>query len=127
MKKIFLLCFLFSFLFGSNIKELNNINELEENRVIFLMFSTSYCPWCIRQTNTLEKIQEKRKNLQIFNVKDESKIYKELLAKYPFVIEFYPTSYLVSKENGELEINYEFQGYQKEENILKVLDNENNY
>ncbi len=103
------------------------MDEIEENRLTFLMFSTSYCPWCVRQTNTLEKIQKKREEIQIFKVKDDSKIYKELLEKYPFVIEFYPTSYLVNKNNGELEINYEFQGYQKEKNILEVIDNKDNY
>ena len=127
MKKLFMLVIFTSFLFSSSIKELSSINQLEENKIIFMMFSTSFCPWCIKQTNVLESIQEQREDLQIVKVKDNSKIFKELLDKYPFVIEFFPTSYLVRKENGKLSISYEFQGYQKEKNILEVINDKDNF
>lgn len=91
------------------------------------MFSTSYCPWCAKQTKVLKKLQEKRKNFQFIKVKDDSAVYKELLKKYAFVIEVYPTSYLVYKKDDIININYEFQGYQKEKNILDVIDDKDNF
>jgi len=128
MKKLFIIFFfLFSTLFASEVKILKSIDELSENKDIFLMFSTTYCPWCIKQARVLEKISEKRKNFQIFKVQDDTSIYKELLKEYPFVIEVFPTSYIVSKKDGKLDLRYEFQGYQKEKNILAILDDKENF
>lgn len=127
MKKFILFCFLASILFASEIKVLKNIEELQEGKNIFLMFSIPSCPWCVKQISVLEKIQKEKDDLDIFKVNNDSLAYKELLKETSFVVVFYPTSYLVKKENGELNINYEFQGYQKKKNILSVLNDEDNF
>lgn len=127
MKKIFLFCFLVVNLFASDIKILKNIDELSKDKNILIMFSTSYCPWCTKQTKTLKEIQEKREDIQIVKVQDNTQVYKDLLKEYPFVIDFFPTSYIVNKKDGKLDIRYEFQGYQKEKNILDVLNDKENF
>lgn len=123
MKKLIVLfCFFTLTLFASEVKELKNFDEIKEAKNTFLIFSTSYCPWCAKQKRVLENIDVVRDDLETFYVNDSSDMFKELLKKYPFVIEFYPTSYLLKKINGKLEILYEFQGYQKQSNIIQVLD-----
>lgn len=121
MKNLILICIFISSLFSSEVKTLKDISELKEGKTIFLMFSTSYCPWCTKQAYVLENIELYRDDLLLFRVKDNSDVYKELLDKYPFVIEYFPTSYIVSMEGNDLDIIYEFKGYQKEKNILNVL------
>ena len=128
MRKAFLLlCFFITFSFSFEIKELKNINEIEENKNTFLIFSTTYCPWCAKQKRVLEEIDIVKDDLQMFYVNDSSVMYKELLKKYSFSIKFFPTSYIVVKEEDELQILYEFQGYQKKSNILKVLNDEDSF
>ena len=128
MRKAFLLlCFFITFSFSFEIKELKNINEIEENKNTFLIFSTTYCPWCAKQKRVLEEIDIVKDDLQMFYVNDSSDMYKELLKKYSFSIKFFPTSYIVVKEEDELQILYEFQGYQKKSNILKVLNDEDSF
>lgn len=128
MKKVSLLCLIFvSFLFSSEMKELKSIDEIEENKNAFLIFSTEYCPWCSRQKRVLEEIDVIRDDLQIFYVNDSSAITKELLKKNSFSIKYFPTSYILEKSEGELTILYEFQGYQSKENILRVLDDEDSF
>ncbi|MGB6328952.1 MAG: thioredoxin family protein [Halarcobacter sp.] len=127
MKKFILFCLFISSVFASEIKVLKNIEELKENKNIFLMFSTESCPWCAKQVSILEDIQKEKKDLEIFKVNDDTLVYKELLKKYSFVIKYYPTSYIVTKEDGNLNINYEFQGYQKKKNILAVLNDEDSF
>lgn len=126
MKKLLLLVISFISLFAE-IKELKTFDELESNKNIFIMFSTDYCPWCIRQTKVLDEISKEKEDWQIVKVKDDSKIYKELLEKYPFVIEFFPTSYIISKKDDELHIKYEFQGYQKKSEILSTMKDEDSF
>lgn len=127
MKKLILFCFFVSTLFASEIKVLNNMEQLEEGKNIFLMFSIPSCPWCIKQISVLEDIQEEKNDLLIFKVNNNTSVYKELLKESSFVVMFYPTSFIVKKENGELNINYEFQGYQKKKNILNVLNDEDSF
>lgn len=127
MKKIILFCLFVSSIFASEIKILKDIKEFKEDKIIFLMFSTSSCPWCAKQVSILKDVQKEKKDLEIFKVTDDSLIYKELLKKYSFVIKYYPTSYIVTKEDGELNINYEFQGYQKKKSILAVLNDEDSF
>lgn len=120
MKKLFIFLSMMSFLIASDIKEIKNIKDLSSNKDIILMFSISSCPWCIKQFEVLEKIKKDR-DLQIVKVKKGSGIYKELIEKYPFPVDFYPTSFIVIKEDNEISIKYEFQGYQRKSNIIKVL------
>ena len=82
MRKAFLLlCFFITFSFSFEIKELKNINEIEENKNTFLIFSTTYCPWCAKQKRVLEEIDIVKDDLQMFYVNDSSDMYKELLKK----------------------------------------------
>ena len=127
LKHFILLCLLFGSLFAFEIKALKNIDELKEEQDALIMFSTTFCPWCRKQTAELESIKASNENIQIFYVKDRSALYKELTEKYPFTIRFYPTTFIVEKEEGELFIKYEFQGYQDEESILKILNDKDNY
>lgn len=122
MKKLLILFFLTLSLIASDIKELKSLDEIQEGKNTFIIFSTTYCPWCARQKRVLEDIDVIRDDLQSFYVNDTSKIYKELLSEYAFVVEFFPTSYIVIKEEGKLEILYEFEGFQKQSNIIQVLD-----
>jgi glutaredoxin len=126
MKSLFILLSLISFLIAADIKEIKSIKDLSSTKDIFLMFSIPSCPWCIKQLKVLKEI-EKERNLQIVKVEDSSSLYKELVKKYPFPVDFYPTTFIVSKEDNELNIDYEFQGYQKKNNITKVLDNKDNF
>ena len=122
MKKLFVLSLLISSLFAIQSKQINSIEDIDINKEIILVFSIPSCPWCIRQITVLEKVKDKRDNLQIVKVLKDSDIYNELIKKYPFPVQFYPTSFLVEKEENELNIRYEFQGFQKQKNIEKVLD-----
>ena len=122
MKKLFVLCLFISLLFATQPRQINSIEDIDINKEIILVFSIPSCPWCIRQIAVLEKIKEKRDSLQIIKVVKDSDIYNELIEKYPFPVQFYPTSFLVDKEDNELNIKYEFQGFQKQKNIIKVLD-----
>jgi len=122
MKKLFVLCLFISSLFATQSKQINSIEDIDTNKEVILVFSIPSCPWCIRQISVLEKIKEKRDSLQIVKVLKDSSIYTELKEKYPFPVEFYPTSFLVEKEDNELNIKYEFQGFQKQKNIIKVLN-----
>ena len=127
MKKLFILSFLISFLFASEQKEIKSIKDMASNKDIFLMFSIPSCPWCIKQMRVLKKIQKTRDNFEVVKVEGGSKLYNELVKNYPLPIDFYPTSFLVSKEDNKLDIRYEFQGYQKESYIINVLDSEDNF
>ena len=126
MKKLFILLSMISFLIAAEVKEIKSIKDLSSNKDIFLMFSIPSCPWCIKQLEVLEDIKKNR-DLQIVKVEDGSDIYKELVEKYPFPVDFYPTSFIVTKEDEELNIEYEFKGYQKKSNIIKVLDSEDEF
>ena len=126
MKKLFILLSMISFLIASEVKEIKSIKDLSSSKDIFLMFSIPSCPWCIRQERVLKEIQKQR-DLQIVKVEAGTELYKELVSKHPFPIDFYPTSFIVTKEDGELNIEYEFQGYQKKSNILKALDSYDNF
>lgn len=126
-KVIFITLFLLCSLFSSEIKELKSIDEIKENKNTFLVFSTTYCPWCSKQKRVLEEIDIEKDDFQMFYVNDSSEIYKDLLNKYSFTIKFFPTSYIVVKEEGKLDILYEFQGYQKKASILKVLNDEDSF
>ncbi|MAD42176.1 MAG: hypothetical protein CL623_07270 [Arcobacter sp.] len=127
MRKLFILSFLISFLMASEPREIKSINDMSVNKDIFIMFSIPSCPWCIKQMKTLKEIRKKRDNFEIVKVEEGSDIYNELVSKYPFPVDFYPTSFLVSKEDNELNIRYEFQGYQKKSNIVKVLNSEDEF
>lgn len=120
MKKLFIFLSIISFLIAADLKEIKNIKELSSSKDIILMFSIPSCPWCIKQLEVLEKIKQDR-NLQIVKVEKGSGIYKELVERYPFPVDFYPTSFIVTKEDNEISIKYEFQGYQRKSNIIKVL------
>ena len=126
MKKLFILLSLISFLIAGDVKEIKSIKDLSSNKDIFLMFSIPSCPWCIKQMKVLKEIKEDR-DIQIVKVEDGSEIYKELVDKYPFPVDFYPTSFIITKEDNELSIEYEFQGYQKKSNIINVLENKDNF
>jgi len=127
MKKIFILCFFISLLIIGQAKEFNSVKDMPSNKDIFIMFSIPSCPWCERQLKVLEKIKETRDNFEFMKVQDDNIIYEELIENYAFPIEVYPTSFIVIKEEGELHIKYEFQGYQKKSNILKILDSDNEF
>ncbi len=126
-KILFLIFMLSSFLISSEIKELKTFDDIKEDKKTFLMFSTDYCPWCAKQKRVLEEIDIIRDDLYMFYVNDSSDIFKKLLKKYSFSIKYFPTSYVIEKSDGELIILYEFQGYQKKENILKVLNDEDSF
>ena len=127
MKKLFILTFLISLLFTSQAKEINSVNDMPENTDIFIMFSIPSCPWCQRQLKVLKKIKETRDNFEYIKVQDDNEIYDELVENYPFPVDVYPTSFIVSKEDGELNIRYEFQGYQKKRSIIKILDSDDEF
>lgn len=128
MKKLFFIFIFFaSCLFSSEIKQLENIDEIVEDKITFLVFSTDYCPWCAKQKRVLENIDVKRDNLQMFYINDSSKLFETFIKEYSLSIKYFPTTYIIIKEEGELSILYEFQGYQRESNILKVLDDENSF
>ena len=127
MKRIFILCFFICLLITSPAKEFNSIKDMPENTDIFIMFSIPSCPWCERQLRVLKKIKETRDNFEFMKVQDDNIIYDELVQNYPFPIEVYPTSFIVNKEDGQLNIRYEFQGYQKKRSILKILDSEDSF
>ena len=126
MKKLFILFSLIGVLFAAEIKDIKSIKDLSSTKDIILMFSIDSCPWCIRQEKVLKDIQE-QKDIQIVKVKNGSDIYKELVEKYPFPIAYYPTSFIVTKEDGKLNISYEFRGYQKKSNIIEVLENKDEF
>jgi len=126
-KIVFLIFILSSYLISSEIKELKTLDEIKEDKKTFLIFSTTYCPWCAKQKRVLEEIDVIRDDLYMFYVNDSSDIFKKLLEKYSFSIKYFPTSYILEKSEGDLTILYEFQGYQKKENILKVLDDEDSF
>ena len=126
MKKLFILFSLIGVLFAAEIKDIKSIKDLSSTKDIILMFSIDSCTWCIRQEKVLKDIQEE-KDIQIVKVKNGSDIYKELVEKYPFPIAFYPTSFIVTKEDGKLNISYEFRGYQKKSNIIEVLENKDEF
>ena len=127
MKRIFILCFFIFLLITSPAKEFNSIKDMPENTDIFIMFSIPSCPWCERQLRVLKKIKETRDNFEFMKVQDDNIIYDELVQNYAFPIEVYPTSFIVNKEDGQLNIRYEFQGYQKKRSILKILDSEDSF
>lgn len=120
MKIICILLSMISFLIASEVKRINSIDDLSSKKDIILMFSIPSCPWCTRQLKILNEIKNER-DIQIVKVEKKSKIYNELVSKYPFPVDFYPTSFIVTKDGSELNIEYEFQGYQKKNNIIKVL------
>ena len=127
MKRIFILCFFISLLITGQAKEFNSVKEMPSNKDIFIMFSIPSCPWCERQLRVLKKIKETRDNFEFMKVQDDNIIYDELVQNYAFPIEVYPTSFIVNKEDGQLNIRYEFQGYQKKRSILKILDSEDSF
>ena len=127
MKKIFILGLFISLLITSQAKEFNSIKDMPSNKDIFLMFSIHSCPWCERQLKVLEKIKDSRDDFEFMKVQDNNIIYEELIQNYAFPVEVYPTSFIVIKEEGELYIKYEFQGYQKRSSILKILDSDDEF
>ena len=127
MKRIFILCFFISLLITGQAKEFNSIKDMPSNKDIFIMFSIPSCPWCERQLKVLEKIKKNRDDFEYMKVQDDNIIYEELIENYAFPIEVYPTSFIVKKEEGELYIRYEFQGYQKKSSILKILDSDDDF
>ena len=127
MKIVLTLVFLITFLFSSEQKVINSIEDMSPKKDIFLMFSIPSCPWCIKQMRVLKEIKKTRDNFEVVNVKEGSNIYKQLVKDYPFPVDFYPTSFLVKKEDNKLDIRYEFQGYQKKSNIIKVLNSEDEF
>ena len=126
MKKLFILLAMITFLIAEDGRDIKSIKDLSSNKDIFLMFSIPSCPWCIKQLKVLNEIKKDR-DFQLVKVEDGSELYKELVEKYPFPIDFYPTSFIVTKEDSELNIEYEFQGYQNKSNIIKVLENYDNF
>lgn len=126
MKKIFILLSLISFLIASEVKEIKSIDGLSSDKDIILMFSIPSCPWCTKQLKVLNEIK-KEQNLQIVKVEKGSEIYKELVSKYAFPVDFYPSSFIVTKVDNELNIEYEFRGYQKKNNLIKVLESYDNF
>ncbi|MBU3013409.1 hypothetical protein KO488_01475 [Poseidonibacter lekithochrous] len=127
MKRIFFLIFFISLLITGQAKEFNSIKEMPSNKDIVIMFSIPSCPWCARQLKVLEDIKETRDNFEFMKVQDDNIIYDELMENYAFPVEVYPTSFIVNKEEGELYIKYEFQGYQKKSSILKILDSDDEF
>jgi len=127
MKKIFIICLFIGLLISSQAKEFNSVKEMPSNKDIFIMFSIPSCPWCERQLKVLEKIQDSRADFEFMKVQDDNIIYDELMENYAFPVDVYPTSFIVNKEEGELHIKYEFQGYQKKSSILKILDSDDEF
>lgn len=123
MKKLFFIWFfLVSFLFSAELKELKNLSEIKQNQDVIMMFSTSYCPWCMRQSRVLNDLASIREDVQFIKVNDNSEVYKELVAKYPFTIKYYPTSFLVNFEGDDMFIIHEFRAYQDAHSFEKVID-----
>jgi len=127
MKKIFIVCFFISLLVTAGAKEFNSVKDMPSNKDIFIMFSIPSCPWCERQLRVLKKIKENRDDFEYMKVQDDNIIYDELITNYPFPIEVYPTSFIVKKEDGILNIRYEFQGYQRKSSILNVLNSNDEF
>jgi thioredoxin-related protein len=127
MKRIFILGFFISLFVAAQAKEFNRVKDRPSNKDIFIMFSIPSCPWCERQLKVLKKIKESRENFEYMKVQDDNIIYDELIENYPFPVEVYPTSFIVKKEDGILNIRYEFQGYQKKSSILKILDSDDEF
>ena len=127
MKRVFILGFFISLFVAAQAKEFNSVKDMASNKDIFIMFSIPSCPWCERQLKVLKKIKESRENFEYMKVQDDNIIYDELIENYPFPVEVYPTSFIVKKEDGILNIRYEFQGYQKKSSILKILDSDDEF
>lgn len=128
MRKVFLILFIFvTFLFSSQIKELKSLDDISEDKITFLVFSTDFCPWCAKQKKVLEDIAKTRDNLQIFYIDESNDLYEKLSIDHSLSIKYFPTTYVILREEGELSFLYEFQGYQRKSNILSVLDDENSF
>jgi len=108
-------------------EELKSLSQLKEHDLIFLKFNKIGCPWCTRYQNELEpKITKKyEKKIKFFKVQKGSKIFSQFRKELKYEILIYPMTYILKlNKNKETEIIHEIYGYQTQEYIEELFQNE---
>lgn len=89
------------------------VDQILEGRYTFLMFGSDTCPHCIKQKKDflIEKYNQRYNKMSFYYVNSKSKIYKEMSRNKIFKHDSYPTSFIVEKERGKLNVFDKFEGY----------------
>jgi len=124
MKYILSLLLLVQFVFADKLKVIESMDEIPKNKNVILVFTMQYCPYCVRQENSLvNKIKPMFPDIEYLKVMNSSKVYQELIETGNFgEVEYFPTTFILIKEDdGSIFVKYPFKGYQYTRDIIKVL------
>jgi len=110
-----------------SIERLQSISQLQEHKLIFLVFERNGCPWCAKYKNELEFTleEEYKEDIKFFKVKKGSEVFSMLTNVFRQDVIIYPMTYIIKlDENKESKIIYEIYGYQTEDYVEEVFDKE---
>jgi len=125
MRYILTLLLFIQFSFADSLKQIKSIDEIPTNKNVLLMFTMSYCPYCMRQESSIvNKIKPKFPELTYLKVKKGTKAFKELIQTGNFgEVEYFPTTFiLIKEEDGSIFVKYPFKGWQRSRDIIKILN-----
>ncbi len=113
-------------LFADGLKTIEKLSDLPREKNIVLMFSMEFCPYCMRQENSIiNRIQPKFPDIVYLKVKKETKVFEELIQTGNFgEVEYFPTTFILSlDEDGTIFVKYPFKGHQRSTAIISILNN----
>ncbi len=110
-----------------SIERLQSIAQLQEHKLIFLVFERTGCPWCSKYKTELEFTleEEYKEDIKFFKVKKGSEVFSMLTNVFRQDVIIYPMTYIIKlDENKESKIIYEIYGYQTEDYVEDLFDKE---
>jgi hypothetical protein len=123
-KSIILTLFLTQFIFADGLKIINSISDIPKNKNIVLIFSMQYCPYCVRQENSIIKnVQPKFPDIEYLKVMRDTKVFQELIETGNFgEVEYYPTTFILKiNQSNQIDVKYPFKGFQRSSNLISIL------
>lgn len=104
---------------------ITEMSQIPKGKDILLMFSMKYCPYCTRQESTiLYKVKPEFKDIEYFKVMNNTKLFNELIATGNFdEVRYFPTTFILKvDQNDQMNVKYEFLGYQDGSYLLEILN-----
>lgn len=125
MKYVLALLLFIQLSYAEKLKVIESMSEIPANKNVVLMFSMQFCPYCMRQEDSLlNKVKPKFPNMSFLKVMDGTNVFKELIQTGNFgEVEYFPTTFiLIKEEDGTIFVKYPFKGWQRSSDIIKVLN-----
>jgi len=126
LKKTLLVFFiLIQSVLADELKIIDKISDIPQNKNVVLIFSMQYCPYCVRQEKSIvKKVQPQFQEIEYLKVMRGSKVFQKLIETGNFgEVEYFPTTFILKINNQDtINVKYPFAGFQRSSNIISILN-----